>query len=67
MKRGPILGTTKKLKYWELFADLYNAMAEGRSEGIPHMFADEFSRAYDARVKELIKSTTTPKTNSKAS
>ena len=67
MKRGPILGTTKKLKYWELFADLYNAMAEGRNEGIPHMFADEFSRAYDARVKELVKSTATPKGNSKAS
>ncbi|MCJ7556882.1 MAG: type VI secretion system-associated FHA domain protein TagH [Gammaproteobacteria bacterium] len=67
MKRGPILGTTNKLKYWGLFADLYNAMAEGRNEGTPHMFVDEFSRAYDARVKELMKSTTPPKTNSKAS
>ena len=67
MKRGSILGATNKLKYWELFADLYNAMAEGRNEGIPHMFADEFSRAYDARVKELTKGATTPKPNSKAS
>jgi type VI secretion system protein len=67
MKRGPILGAANKLKYWELFADLYNAMSEGRNEGMPHMFADEFSRAYDARVRELAKGPTTPKANSKAS
>lgn len=56
MKQGQAKGKTDKLKYWELFANLYNAMAEGRSEGIPHVFSDEFARAYDARVKELTKS-----------
>jgi len=56
MKRGPLMGKTNKLKYWELFADLYNAMAEGRSEGLPHVFSDEFSRAYEAKIKELTKS-----------
>jgi type VI secretion system protein len=58
MKRGPLMGKTNKLKYWELFADLYNAMAEGRSEGLPHVFSDEFSRVYEAKVKELTKSRT---------
>ncbi|MDH3401922.1 MAG: type VI secretion system-associated FHA domain protein TagH, partial [Chromatiales bacterium] len=60
MKRGPLMGKTNKLKYWDLFADLYNAMAEGRSEGLPNVFSDEFSRAYDAKVKELTKSRANP-------
>jgi type VI secretion system protein len=64
MKRGPIMGKTNKLKYWDLFTDLYNAMAEGRTEGVPRIFTDEFSRAYEERVKQLKK--TRPDPNSKA-
>ncbi len=60
IKRGPLMGKANKLKYWDLFADLYNAMAEGRSEGLPNVFSDEFSRAYDAKVKELTKSRANP-------
>ena len=56
IKRGPMTDKSNKLKYWELFVDLYNAMAEGRPEGLPHVFSDEFARAYDTKVKELTKS-----------
>jgi type VI secretion system protein len=55
MKRGPIMGKTNKLKYWELFTDLYNAMAEGRTGGVPRIFMDEFSRAYEEKAKQVRK------------
>lgn len=55
LKRGPLMGATNKLKYWDLYGDLFHLLAEGREKGLPHLFSEEFSRAYEEAVQAQAK------------
>lgn len=46
LKRGGLLASANKLKYWELYEESYPALTQGEEGGPPQLFAEEFTRAY---------------------
>jgi len=46
-KRGGILNAANKLKYWDLYKDLYQVVAQGQAGQLPQQFLEELSRAYE--------------------
>jgi type VI secretion system FHA domain protein len=45
-KRG-LMNAANKLKYWDLFKDLYQVVAQGQRGQFPQQFLEEFTRAYE--------------------
>lgn len=46
LKRGGLLASANKLKYWELYEESYPALTQGDDGGPPQLFTEEFARAY---------------------
>jgi len=46
LKRGPLLGATNKMKYWDLYAEFYQALNQRNEQGLPSIFAEEMTRTY---------------------
>lgn len=53
LKRGGLLGATNKMKYWDLYAELYQGLGVTRQGDLPHLFVEEFARNYEAKLTEL--------------
>jgi type VI secretion system protein len=49
LKRGPLLGATNKMKYWELYTEFYQALNQRNEQGLPTLFAEELARTYAER------------------
>ena len=47
-KRGGLMGAAQKLKYWDLYRDLYAVVAQGQPGQLPQQFLEEMARAYEA-------------------
>jgi type VI secretion system protein len=47
-KRGGLIGAAHKLKYWDLYRDLYQVVAQGQPGHLPQQFLEEMARAYEA-------------------
>jgi type VI secretion system protein len=47
-KRGGLMGAAHKLKYWDLYRDLYQVVAQGEPGHLPQQFLEEMARAYEA-------------------
>jgi type VI secretion system protein len=45
---NPLLGAANKLKYWDLFKDLFAVVSQCQPGQFPHQFAEELARAYEA-------------------
>jgi len=52
MERKPLIGPLAKLKYWELFCDLYPIMTQRGSGPFPQQVGEEFVRAYEKHLAE---------------
>jgi type VI secretion system FHA domain protein len=52
-KRG-VFGGQSKAKYWEMYAELFPGLAQRPADGFPHVFAEAFVKAYEARLRALI-------------
>ncbi|HKE45218.1 MAG TPA: type VI secretion system-associated FHA domain protein TagH [Steroidobacteraceae bacterium] len=50
-KRG-LLGTNK-LKYWDLYGELYHTLKQNPKDDFPHTFVEQFARAYEGKMAEL--------------
>ena len=46
LKRGPLLGATNKMKYWDLYTEFYQVLSQRGEQGLPTLFAEEFARTY---------------------
>lgn len=53
LKRIPLLASTNRLKYWELYEETYHSLAGGEQGKLPEAFSEEFARAYEREVKAL--------------
>jgi len=53
LKRGALLGAANKMKYWELYGELYQVMTHKPDGPFPHLFSEEFARAYEAEIERL--------------
>lgn len=45
-----LLGAANKLKYWDLFKDLYQVMSQCEPGQFPHQFIEELARTYELEV-----------------
>lgn len=52
INRSRLLGFLNKMKYWDLYCDLYPIMTEKGGGRFPQMYADEFVRAYERQIAE---------------
>lgn len=52
LKRGPLLGATNRMKYWDLYVEFYQVLNQRNEQGLPTIFAEEFARAYGEKVGE---------------
>jgi len=46
-KRGGIMNAANKLKYWDLFKDLYQVVTQAQPGQLPQQFLEELARAYE--------------------
>lgn len=46
LKRGPLLGAANKMKYWDLYAEFYQALNQRNEHGLPSIVAEEMARTY---------------------
>jgi type VI secretion system protein len=51
--RTGIMGATNKLKYWDLFKDLYQVLAQRNPGEFPAAFLEEIARTYDAEATRV--------------
>jgi len=49
----PLLGFLNKLKYWQLYCDLYPIMTEKGGGRFPQMFSEEFVQSYERQINEF--------------
>lgn len=52
----PLFGFLNKLKYWQLYCDLYPIMTGKGGGRFPQMFAEEFVKAYEHQINEFKRS-----------
>src|SRR5450755_3752025 len=52
-KRG-VFGSQNKAKYWDLYAEMFGALAQRPAEGFPHLFTEAFAKAYEAKFRALV-------------
>ena len=52
MSRKPLFGSFAKLKYWQLYCDLYPIMTQTGSGPFPQQVGEEFVRAYEKHIAE---------------
>jgi type VI secretion system protein len=50
LKRGPLLGATNKMKYWDLYTEFYQVLNQRGEQGLPTLLAEEFARTYAEKV-----------------
>ena len=53
LKRGGLLGAANKTKYWDLYAELYQNLAQMPKDDLPHVFIEQFARSYEEKAQEL--------------
>jgi type VI secretion system FHA domain protein len=46
-RSGPLINAANKLKYWDLFKDLYQVVSAHQPGQFPHQFLEELARAYE--------------------
>jgi type VI secretion system FHA domain protein len=46
-KRGGLMSAANKLKYWDLYKDLYQVVTQGQQGQMPQQFLEEMARAYE--------------------
>jgi len=53
--RKPLFKFMSEMKYWGLYRDLYPIMTEKGGGRFPHMFAEEFVKAYERHITESLR------------
>lgn len=53
LKRGGLLASSNKSKYWELYRELFQTLGQNAHGDLPHVFVEDFARAYEERLAEL--------------
>jgi predicted component of type VI protein secretion system len=45
-KRGALINAANKLKYWDLYKDLYQVVTQAQPGQLPQQFLEDLARAY---------------------
>jgi len=49
-----VFGSQNKGRYWELYAEMFPGLVQRPADGFPHLFAEAFIKAYEAKLRTLI-------------
>ncbi len=49
-KKGALMGATNKLKYWDIYRDVYLVLSQHSENELPHAFIEDFASAYEEEV-----------------
>jgi predicted component of type VI protein secretion system len=52
LNRKPLFGSFAKIKYWQLYCDLYPIMTQTGTGPFPRQFGEEFVRAYERHIAD---------------
>lgn len=64
LKRSPLLASTNKLKYWELYEETYLTLTHQEDGApMPQVVIDELTRAYEQEIDSLASGNTRPITH----
>ncbi len=63
-KRGALINAANKLKYWDLYKDLYQVVTQAQPGQLPQQFLEELSRAYETERARTGKTSPKPQTKS---
>jgi type VI secretion system FHA domain protein len=66
-KRGGLMNAANKLKYWDLYKDLYQVVSQHQPGQFPQQFLEEMARAYEHESVRAGVSPTSRKPQAKAS
>ena len=53
-RAGALINAANKLKYWDLFKDLYQVVAQRQPGQFPHQFIEELARAYELEKSRAV-------------
>lgn len=53
VKSTPLLGFLDKMKYWQLYCDVYPVMTDRGSGRFPSVFSEEFVQAYERQIADF--------------
>jgi len=59
------MNAANKLKYWDLYKDLYQVVANRQTGQFPQQFLEELTRAYETEGSRAAPSTATKNPNAK--
>jgi predicted component of type VI protein secretion system len=54
--RVGLINAANKLKYWDLFKDLYQVVSQHQPGQFPHQFLEELARAYEVEESRAVPS-----------
>ena len=53
-RAGALINAANKLKYWDLFKDLYQVVSQHQPGQFPHQFIEELARAYELEESRAV-------------
>ena len=53
-RAGALINAANKLKYWDLFKDLYQVVSQRQPGQFPHQFIEELARAYELEESRAV-------------
>jgi type VI secretion system protein ImpI len=61
LKTGGFLAMAAKLRYWDLYTDLFDEMAGNQDAAFQRLFGEEFASAYEKQLEALKRSRGNPR------
>jgi type VI secretion system protein len=52
LRRKPLIEALNRMKYWQLYCELYPIMTQPGAGPFPHIFGEEFVRAYEKHIAD---------------
>jgi type VI secretion system FHA domain protein len=53
LKKGSLLGVPAKLRYWDLFRELYAELGRNTDGSFKRLFGEEFAKSYEERLEQF--------------
>ena len=49
-----VFGAPNKGRYWDLYTEMFPALAQRPADGFPHFFSESYAKAYEAKLRTLV-------------
>ena len=52
-KRGKLMGMANKVRYWDLYKEMFNRITRDSDDNFRRLFGEEFASAYEAQMQKI--------------